>query len=225
MGGESKNFFFFKNMQHNGTAEEKLINNFPPSLVLTDTIQIKVTLLASQPSLWPCRLCQHNLITSSLVTQRACLLMFPILCAFDSVFHFVRLASYAPQLQIANEELCLCLLLSSAPRHYHIVLFPLLLSSPIMCPWGDPKTVLHNLHWGDLLCMHFFQAEPVINLHWLSYQAPSTCAPTHLIPRDESTWNTRRTADRLMTAVLFPFSSTYIVFLFQTVGFSVSTSM
>ncbi len=34
--------------------------------------------------------------------------MFPILYAFDSVFRFARLSSYAPQLQKANEELCLC---------------------------------------------------------------------------------------------------------------------
>lgn len=51
MRGESKNLFFSRNMQHNSTAKEELINCFFSMLLLTDTVQIKVTLLASQPSL------------------------------------------------------------------------------------------------------------------------------------------------------------------------------
>lgn len=42
-----------------------------------------------------------------------CLLMFAILCAFDSVFLLEQLGSWTLWWQIANEELCLCLLLFS----------------------------------------------------------------------------------------------------------------
>lgn len=147
--------------------------------------------------------------------------MFPILFAFDSVFLFKRLASYAPQLHIANEELCLCLLLffsqhsvtASQPHS------PLLLPAHVMCPSGDPKTALHNLYGGDLLCLHLFPTETVINLHWLSHQAHSTCVPAHLNPIEETTRNTRRTAVSLMTVALFSsFSQLIFCFYFKRLG-------
>lgn len=74
---------------------------------------------------------------------RACLLMFGILCAFDSAFHSMQFASCALQWQTTNEELCLCLLLFQQAITESC---PLLhLSAHIMCSSGDLKTVLHNL--------------------------------------------------------------------------------
>lgn len=114
---------------------------------------------------------------------------------------------------------CACCFFFYAPSLPHSLVPPLLLSAHIMCPSGAPKTVLHNLHWGDLLCLRHFPAETVINLHWLSHRAHSTCAPAHLNPTDESTWNTRRAAVWLMMVVWLPppFLSSNIVFPFQTI--------
>lgn len=152
----------------------------------------------------------------------ACLLMFAILCAFDSAFHSMQLATCALQWQTTNEELRLCLLLfqqaitESCPSLH--------LSAHIMCSSGDPKTVLHNLHWGDLLSLRLFPAETVINLHWLSHQAHSTCAPAHLNPTDESTGNKGHTAVWLMTAQLFSSSFQLILcFYFRCWGFRFNT--
>jgi len=169
---------------------------------LTHTTQIKVTLLAFQSSLWRGRLCQHNLITSSLVTRRALFIDRPHLCVFwIQFFPFVRLASYAPQSQIANEELCLCM-----------PLFPLLLSAHIMCPSGDPKN-----YWGDFLRLCLFPTETVINLHWLSHQAHSTCAPAHLNPTDESTW-TGHAAVCLIIVVWFPATHSFKLYCVSISG-------
>lgn len=90
--------------------------------------------------------------------------MFAILCAFDFVFHFVSLASYALQLQITNEELLFVpAAFFNTPSLPHKSYSPL--SARIMRPSGDPQTVQHNLRRGDLLCLRHFPAETVINLH------------------------------------------------------------
>ena len=151
-------------------------------LLLTKSRRIKVVFLASPLSLWPARLCQRNLITSSIVTLRPYLLMFPILNAFDPVFHFVSIFTHALQLWIANDELCLCLLFSPITIPYPC--FPPLSSTHKMCPSRVPLTVLGNLCWGDRLCLHLSPAEPVINLHWLNHQAHSVCCPIHKNPAD-----------------------------------------
>lgn len=98
--------------------------------------------------------------------------------------------------KIANEELCLC---ATSLSHG---LVPPSFSKLTYCALQETlKTVHHNLQRGDLLCLRLFPAETVINLHWLSHQAHSTCAPAHLNPTDVSTWGTRRTAVRLMIVV------------------------
>lgn len=129
--------------------------------------------------------------------------MFPISNAFDSVFHFMRLSSHTPQLQIANEELCLCFAASfpsPTPHQFH--------SSPSFSVHTEWTGALQDtLKLCSIICTELFvsacassPAETVINLHWLSHQAHSTCAPAHLSPTDESTWSAEHAAVSLMMA-------------------------
>lgn len=123
-------------------------------------MQIKVAL---QSFLWPDSVCQHNLITS-LVTQKTCLLTFLIFYFFDSVFHF----SAVPCSRKLLMSSFVCISFQHSQGH-----IAMRLNRTQLAALQEPLQPFYRLQRSELLCLHLFPAETVINLHWLSHQAHS----------------------------------------------------